>query len=411
MDKQLSLEKLFRIGEIYTPAYPIEIQTLFAGRLPQIAKAISLLSQKGYQIIIYGDRGVGKTSFANILKVIIDQQRVQVSKTSCNSEHTFENLWRNVFSQFKLSYEEAKKKIGFGSEVEKTEQHILLSNLLDDRPIDISKILELLSYLGEAAIILDEFDRLDGTKFNKKLLTDAIKAISDTLPQITLIIVGVSEDISGLIYEHESIERNLAQVYLSVMSPEEIKEIILKGEEPLEVKYSTDVIEKIIDLSSGFPHFTHSLCYHACYFAISQNESSIKDIHLQVSINQTVDNAQESLRNAYRIATMATKQNIFSEVLYASSIVETDEYGYFQANDLEPILTEILGKETKVNNYVFHLGKFCIPERGEILKVVGSKNRQRYKFRNPLMKAFIRLKIENNKNLAQQASKRPGGGM
>ncbi len=271
--------------------------------------------------------------------------------------------------------------------------------------------MELLSYLGEAAIILDEFDRLDGTKFNKKLLTDAIKAISDTLPQITLIIVGVSEDISGLIYEHESIERNLAQVYLSVMSPEEIKEIILKGEEPLEVKYSTDVIEKIIDLSSGFPHFTHSLCYHACYFAISQNESSIKDIHLQVSINQTVDNAQESLRNAYRIATMATKQNIFSEVLYASSIVETDEYGYFQANDLEPILTEILGKETKVNNYVFHLGKFCIPERGEILKVVGSKNRQRYKFRNPLMKAFIRLKIENNKNLAQQASKRPGGGM
>jgi len=401
MEKQLSLERLFKIGEVYTPAFPIEIKSLFSGRIEQLAKALSLLPQKGFHIVIYGDRGVGKTSFANILKSIIESSHVQVAKISCNSEHRFDTLWRNVFSQFKLSYEGAKKKIGFGSEIEKTETNVLFSNLLGSVEITSEKTLELLGYLNEGVIILDEFDRLDALKFNKKLLTDTIKCVSDTLRSITIIIVGVSEDISSLIYEHESIERNIGQIYLPVMNTEEIKDIILKGQEPLEILFENSVIDKIVELSSGFPHFTHSLCYHSTYMAISQNETTVNDIHLKVAVNQTVENAQESLRNAYRIATMATKQNIFSEVLYASSIVETDEYGYFQANDLEPVLTYILGKETKVNNFVFHLGKFCIPERGEILRVVGSKNRQRYKFKNPLMKAFIRLKIENSKNLAK----------
>ena len=400
MNNQLSFERLFKISEIYTPAYPIEIQDLFSGRIEQISKAVTLLPQKGYHIIVYGDRGVGKTSFANILRVIIEHSKIQVSKTSCNSEHTFDGLWRNVFSQFKLTYEEAKVRIGFGSEIEKTETNVLFSNLIGEGEMEVTKIMELLNYLGECVIILDEFDRLNSSKFNKKLFTDTIKAISDSIPNITIIIVGVSEDVSGLITEHESIERNLAQVYLPTMSPEEIKGIIIKGEGPLNVKYEEGVISKIIELSSGFPHFTHSLCYHACYFAISQNESVINDVFLKIAIKQTIDNAQESLRNAFRIATMATKQNIFSEVLFAASIVDTDEYGYFQANDLELILTKILGKDTKVNNFVFHLGKFCIPERGEILKIVGSKNRQRYKFRNPLMKAFIRLKNEYNKNLS-----------
>lgn len=390
-------KKLSLIGEIYTPSYPIEIRELFSGRTEQLRAVFDFLRQKGKHIIVYGDRGVGKTSFANVIRVICETDQ-QVAKVSCSTQDTFESLFHNVLSKLTYDYEEAQQKIGFGSEIERTNKSLIFSNLYTQDQINLQVLTSVFGLLNPV-IILDEFDRLSPSKFNKTIFTDLIKTLADNLPQTTLIIVGVSEDVASLIDEHSSIERNLSQIYMPSMSPDEITAIIRKGEEPLQLTFDESVTSRIIDLSSGYPHFTHSLCYYSTTAAVWDNSTVITDQYLNIAIKQTIDNAHESLRNSYRTATLATKQNIYQEVLYAASIVETDEYGYFQANGLEDILSRILGKDVKVNNFTFHLGKFCTDERGEIFTMTGAKNRHRYKFRNPLMKAFIRLKMEQ-KNLA-----------
>lgn len=390
-------KKLSLIGEIYTPSYPIEIRELFSGRTEQLSAVFDFLRQKGKHIIVYGDRGVGKTSFANVIRVICETDQ-QVAKVSCSTQDTFESLFHNVLSKLTYDYEEAQQKIGFGSEIERTNKSLIFSNLYTQDQINIQVLTSVFGLLNPV-IILDEFDRLSPSKFNKAIFTDLIKTLADNLPLTTLIIVGVSEDVASLIDEHLSIERNLSQIYMPSMSPDEITAIIRKGEEPLQLTFDESVTSRIIDLSSGYPHFTHSLCYYSTTAAVWDNSTVITDQYLNIAIKQTIDNAHESLRNSYRTATLATKQNIYQEVLYAASIVETDEYGYFQANDLEDILSRILEKDVKVNNFTFHLGKFCTDERGEIFTMTGAKNRHRYKFRNPLMKAFIRLKMEQ-KNLA-----------
>lgn len=384
--------KLGLIGEIYTPSYPIELKELFSGRTDQLSAVFDFLRQKGKHIIVFGDRGVGKTSFANVIKVICESDR-QVAKVSCSTEDTFETLFHNVLSKLTYDYEEAQQKIGFGSDIEKTNKSLIFSNLYSIDQINIPVLTSVLGLINPV-VILDEFDRLDPNKFNKSIFTDFIKNLADNLPNSTIIIVGVSEDVSSLIDEHLSIERNLSQIYMPSMSSDEITAIIKKGEEPLQLTFDESVIRRIINLSSGYPHFTHSLCYYSSTSAVWDSSNTITDQHLNIAIKQTIDNAHESLRNSYRTATLATKQNIYQEVLYAASIVKTDEYGYFQANDLEDILSKILEKEVKVNNFTFHLGKFCSDERGEIFSMTGTKNRHRYKFRNPLMKAFIRLKTE-----------------
>jgi len=390
-------KKLGIIGEIYTPSYPIELKELFSGRTAQLRAVFDFLRQKGKHIIVFGDRGVGKTSFANVIKVICESDQ-PVAKVSCSTEDTFETLFHNVFSKLSYDYEEAQQRIGFGSEIEKTNKSLVFSNLYTPDQINISVITSVCVLLNPI-IILDEFDRLNPNKFNKAIFTDLIKNLADNLPNTTLIIVGVSDDVSSLIEEHLSIERNLSQIFMPSMSPDEISSIITKGEEPLQLQFEESVKTRIIKLSSGYPHFTHSLCYYSASAAVWDNSTRVTDDYLNIAIKQTIDNAHESLRNGYRSATLATKANIYQEVLFAASLVETDEYGYFQANDLEEILTDLLGKETKVNNFTFHLGKFCSEERGEIFVMTGAKNRHRYKFRNPLMKAFIRLKMEQQ-NLA-----------
>jgi Cdc6-like AAA superfamily ATPase len=389
------MDKL-ELGDIYTPSYPIEIKDLFSWREDKLIAAIWFINQKWRQIIIFWDRWVWKTSFANIIKIITGAPWRQVVKISCSSEDTYESLWYNIFSEITIGYtEEVQSKIWFGESVEKIWKSVSFWQLYKREQINLPTILKALWILNKPVIIIDEFDRLESETFNKKLFTDTIKAISDTLPDATLIIVWVSEDVWTLIQEHESIERNLWQIYMPSMPPNEIKSIILKWEDHLDIKFDDDVVEKIIKLSSGYPHFTHALCYYSVTVAQWSKSKTIKMEHLLSAIKQTVDNAHESLRNSYRIATLATKKNMYQEVLYAASLVDSDEYWYFQANDLEPIISSLFWKELKVTNFTFHLWKFCSTERWDIFRVTWTKNRHRYKFKNPLMKAFIKLKIES----------------
>jgi hypothetical protein len=98
-------------------------------------------------------------------------------------------------------------------------------------------------------------------------------------------------------------------------------------------------------------------------------------------------------------ATWTTKRGtIFKEVLYAASLVRTDQHGYFQASDLIGPLSEILNKTVAVSTFMSHLKKFCEDGRGEILKVTGSPKQRKYKFRNPLMKAFVIINKVNEEN-------------
>lgn len=386
--------KLKLIGQIYTPSYPIELKELFSGRRKELQQVIQIISQKGKQLLIYGDRGIGKTSFANITKLILDFPDTQIVKISCSSDDTFESIFHNIFSHLSYEYEIARKEIGFGKNIEKVDEKVVFSNIYSPESITIPIVQKVFGILQNPVIIIDEFDRLEIEKFDKRKFSDLIKTISDNIPFAKFILVGVAEDVSSLIEEHESIERNLAQLHLRAMSEDEINDIIVKGEPHLGIKFDEKVKQKIIDLSSGYPHFTHSLCYFSASTAILDNSSEVTEEHLKIAIQQTIDGAHESLRNSFRLATLGTKQNIFQEVLYAATIAPTDEYGYFQANDLENPLSEILGKEMRVFNFSYHIGKFCSTERGEIFRITGSKNRHRYKFKNPLMRAFIKLKME-----------------
>jgi len=54
-------------GQVFTPAAPIDAESLFAGRNTQIRQVVDAVIQKGQHAIIFGERGVGKTSLANII--------------------------------------------------------------------------------------------------------------------------------------------------------------------------------------------------------------------------------------------------------------------------------------------------------------------------------------------------------
>ena len=386
------ITKLQILNSVFVPSAPIEDKDIFSGRKKQIESCIDSLSQRGRHIVLYGDRGIGKTSFANIVRLIFLQDH-HVVKLNCDSQDTVESLWKKVFDRIIITYNQPQKSIGIKQNEQSIEQRIpLLSLITQDEKFESSFLEKGLEIAPrKLTVIFDEFDRL-GETFNQVEFADQIKNISDNYSEITLIFVGVAETVNELIKKHPSIERNLKQIHLPAMTYEELKNICITGLKKAEMEMEDEVIEHIIKFSCGFPHFVHLLCLNSCKSAVFEEKVAVDNRHLNLAVQQSIDETSESLREAYQKATLATKDNIFPQVLWACSVAPEDENGTFQAIDLVNILSDILGTQIKLQGFSYHLGKLCSEERGNILASIGQSNRKRYKFKVPLMKAFVKLK-------------------
>ena len=51
----------------FTPFRPIQLVELFKGRKEIVQRVVGELQSPGRHVILYGDRGVGKTSLANLI--------------------------------------------------------------------------------------------------------------------------------------------------------------------------------------------------------------------------------------------------------------------------------------------------------------------------------------------------------
>jgi hypothetical protein len=57
----------------FTPWTPVSTRAAFSGRYDEIIKVTGAVAQPGRHVILYGERGVGKTSLANIFSELLVQ--------------------------------------------------------------------------------------------------------------------------------------------------------------------------------------------------------------------------------------------------------------------------------------------------------------------------------------------------
>ena len=68
-----------------------------------------------------------------------------------------------------------------------------------------------------------------------------------------------------------------------------------------------------------------------------------------------------------------------------------------------------MGYKKTIQAFTYHLGKLCSPERGQVLQKVSiAKSRNRYKYANPLFKAYVRLRYHNERMLKSESKKTKG---
>jgi Cdc6-like AAA superfamily ATPase len=379
----LSLEA----SRIFTPAAPIDDKTLFAGRNKQIRDLIDAINQKGQHAIIFGDRGVGKTSLTNVLAGFLpDGGYIVTKRINCDKGDSFNSVWQKVFEEVQQS--EVTKVAGFGGTGHPPRVD---ANADIISPDVVRRQLEAWAKTSLPVLIIDEFDRVDSNY--RVVFADTIKTLSDHAVGATVILVGVADSVDQLISEHESIQRALVQIKMPRMSRAEIKELITKGLDRLGMTIDLPALDRIAVLAQGLPHYAHLLGLHATRAALDGFSSNIYIEVLDQAVRNALEGAQQSIRSSWHKATVsARKDNLFSDVLLSCALAKTDDLGTFAAQDVRTALRVVTGKSYDIPNFAQHLSEFSDIKRGNILNKIGESRRFRYRFTNPLMPPYVIMK-------------------
>src|SRR5215471_20500687 len=165
------LTRIARLSGAFTPAAPVGDAELFTGRNDQIMRCISAIPQRGLHIVVYGERGVGKTSLANVLPKIVSAVQlpaIVAVRVDCSPNDTFPTLWRKVFRELGDRWRP------------------------EDDPVDPEAIRFRLGRDSTIRlIVIDELDRLEDDE-SLSLLADTVKTLSDHSSNATLMCVGVA---------------------------------------------------------------------------------------------------------------------------------------------------------------------------------------------------------------------------
>lgn len=376
-DDWLVLE--FEISGLFDGA-PISEEDLFAGRSGEVSRMLRAVMEKSKHVVLFGERGVGKTSLSNVFWKRFNKmlQSFVVARVQASPADDFSTLWIRAIEELKASANASGKANYAPIEID-----------FDTiTPSQIRRELAKCSPNALPVIIVDEYDKLED-RDAKALTANLIKELYDYATTTTIILVGVAESIGQLVEDHASINRPLVQIPLSRMDDRELKEIITSRASRTVMQFDPDAMWTIITLSRGLPFFTQTLSKHAALVAIENRRLTVTNDDVEASMERFIKDTEASFKDEYRAATRSNQANFFQESLLACALAESDEDGFFTANDVVEPYSAIVKEKKRIAHFERHLRRFSSDEGGNILICRGGERRQTFRFTDPMMQPYV----------------------
>lgn len=157
-------------------------------------------------------------------------------------------------------------------------------------------------------IILEDFQMASEDFISE--LADVLKAFADD--QIKVIIVGIDNKISNIINARNDINSRIITINLDKFKKEELREIITKGEVALNIEFTEDVKNMIIDNSYERAYILQGICRYLCS---NEKIAETQKCKKTISNKDTVKNACEALAQAVE----GIYENSFQKILRAAT--------------------------------------------------------------------------------------------
>lgn len=302
------------INEAFVPMKPVSTN-FFCGRTGEVEKIVTDIVNPGAHVLLYGDRGVGKTSLAtHSCEQLVSHGYIErFIVVRCSRGDTFESVLRQIFDRLgirKVVKRASTSSVEGGFSLVKGGHS---SSTEEDVANDFSSPSWAARELAgnNIVVVIDEFDTIEDAK-EKEKFAQFIKILSDSEAALSLLVVGIAMSAAELLEGHKSVSRSLTEVRLDRMSEEELLDIIRKGEERTGLKFEDEVKERIVKSSFGFPYFTHLLALRSAEEAVVSDlkvvTGDMLNVGLEKALNDNLATFKEEYDNA--IGSNETKRKV-----------------------------------------------------------------------------------------------------
>lgn len=403
------------IRNVFTPALAIGDPARFAGRQAQLDHVAEALQSEGTQIVIFGNRGVGKSSLARQLEglargdtSVIDRLKLRPHSTpdylvvGIECDDTIVDI-RTLILRFltddtalapwipwkvEKQATSVEGSAGFDIKVVKVGgkagdtktlvQESVEADLYGTFGNAIAHILESKVVSG-VLFIIDEVDRIA----NRSELASVIRSRGAD-PRVKFALVGVAATPQELITNHESIVRQISDgcVEMPPMSRAELAEIFSQAHDALaedDIKFDQDAQDWIIEIAKGHPYYVHLLGKHSLIRAVTEGEKRITKLA-----------AQEVLSEIANKGTAAVQETIYKKAIGHSYVREYILKSFATVDGDEINTTSIYGKIASARGMdtsaiSVYVGQLASAKYGGTIE----KTRERhYRFKDSLFKAY-----------------------
>ena len=408
----------------FHPAKEVDDPDFFAGRAAQVKQLADALHLIGSCPVIYGDRGLGKTSLAVQMKYIAmgdnelleslnltdrafskDQGYLTFFVTCTDATQDADGVLqmlinaaeevdfteieqrgkakrlaeRTISHKFSLKAFEAENIKRYEREKSRASYQELN---LPEKLITLIQIL-IASYNQPLLFIIDEVDRLGRTRG----LASFIKAASNE--SVKFMLVGIASNISSLLADHQSLERSIISVRVPLMNEGELYEIVEKAENYLHesgiaTSFDHFATLKLVELAAGFPWFVHVIGLHALLLAEEEGRDTVVESDVLTAVENITNNQfAQQFSDIYR--------NVVRDSYQREMVLRA--FAEWRGPDIPTTeVYRLLKTKLAVSNPSVYKGHLSGREYGQILVTPEFRNRTWVRFANEMFKTYVRLR-------------------
>jgi Cdc6-like AAA superfamily ATPase len=280
-------------------------------------------------ILLYGERGLEKTSISNNFWTShrTNDQMILAARVQAYPLDDFSSLWLRVLEEF------GTVSRNFHEEIRADFEHVT--------PDTVRREFQKLNHNLMPLIIIDEFDQLRRTDA-RELTANLLKSLHDCAVNVTILLIGVADNVEELIADHQSLRRVLSLVKLERMSAVDLNEILDRRLRLTPLSLDDDARSAVVGLSCGVPYYVQTLGKFAAQNAILGQRLRVCIEDVNAAIEKFIVESGESFAEAYQKATESRQTgNIFQEMILSSALARADPSGFFRPSEVVKILNVI----------------------------------------------------------------------
>ncbi len=311
----------------FTPTQPVQSVAALIGRRAQVERAIAAIELERAHVAIFGERGHGKTSLANIVAGLAEEAGFGVVRHACSAGATFADLIGDVLAKIPPRYlarpeDEAAAPAAASAPA----------------PWTVASATAALRRIrfGHVLIFIDEFDRLAAQNARRDM-AELLKNCSDMALRASFVLIGVAESLADLLSLHQSIHRNLVALPMPLLTDADLSVLLTQGCERLGLRLEWEAEKLLLQLSHQSPYTAQQLGLLATAHTQRRGDTVVTPADAAAAARQVLEETRpvfSPLLDPLPLDRKSPEGTIWADLLHEAARAPCDGFGWFTAKDV-----------------------------------------------------------------------------